>query len=225
MQDYVTEADREVETSIRSMIAEHFPGDAIIGEEHGGAPGSSEFCWVIDPIDGTSSFVRGARDWVVALACTRDSQAHIAVTCHPLGQETFWAVRGHGCYVGERQVQAASAKRINQGVTGVGLSRRKSPAMSARLIGEVVARGGLFYHNGSGASMLAQVAAGRLIAFGEAHMNAWDCIGGLLLVKEAGGIAEESCTPQQLLEQGTRAICACPGVYDEFAAIAAPILT
>jgi len=67
-QDFVSDADKNVETQIRQALAEHFPNDGIIGEEHGRVDSQSGYTWVIDPIDGTTSFINGMPGWCVVLA-------------------------------------------------------------------------------------------------------------------------------------------------------------
>jgi myo-inositol-1(or 4)-monophosphatase len=69
-QDLVSNADREVETFIRTNIAASYPDDGITGEEHGRVEGTSGHVWIIDPIDGTANFVRGIPAWCVVIACT-----------------------------------------------------------------------------------------------------------------------------------------------------------
>jgi myo-inositol-1(or 4)-monophosphatase len=82
------------------------------------------------------------------------------------------------------------------------------------LVRLVVEQGGIFYRNGSGALSLALVASGRLLGYVEEHMNAWDCLAGMLLVEEAGGRVEAP-DPSTVLADGCRVICATPELYDE----------
>ena len=104
------------------------------------------------------------------------------------------------------------------GSVGVGMYGRTATNMAADLITELSQRGGIFFRNASGALMLAYVAAGRLIGYAEAHMNAWDCLAGQLLISEAGGSIEVQ-SAVDMLENGGRVIVGSPDIYDELLGI------
>lgn len=214
LQDWVSNADKSVEDELRAALAQAYPYDAIVGEEHGAAMGSSGFTWVIDPIDGTTNFVNGTPGWCVVLACVHNSQTVSAVVCDPVSQETYVAARGHGASLNGRSLQVSAATRLDQGTLGVGHSTRISPEGTIKLLEQLLNRQGLFRRGGSGALDLAYVAAGRLIGFVEPHMNAWDCLAAMLLIEEAGGRVEPFDMPG-MIAHGGRAVTACPGVYDE----------
>lgn len=88
------------------------------------------------------------------------------------------------------------------------------------LIDELFDEGGVFYRNASGALMLAYVAAGRLLGYVEEHMNAWDCLAGMLLIEEAGGKIVPP-DPHTVFERGTVVIASCPGVFERVQALCA----
>jgi myo-inositol-1(or 4)-monophosphatase len=213
-QDLVSNADRDVEAFIRAEIAQSFPGDAVIGEEEAATHGSSGWVWVIDPIDGTGNFVRGIPCWCVAIVIVRAGEAVVAVTRDPVAGETFHAVKGGGAFVNGRAMHTAAASSMSEGSVGVGLSNRRDMRNAVRLAGAIVERGGLFQRNGSGALSLAYVAAGRLLAYCEEHMNAWDCLGGLLMVKEAGGRVRDP-DPATALADGTMVVASCEGLFGD----------
>jgi myo-inositol-1(or 4)-monophosphatase len=83
-----------------------------------------------------------------------------------------------------------------------------------RFIARLFDEGGVFFRNASGALMLAYVASGRLLAYVEEHMNAWDCVAGMLLVEEAGGRIVQP-DPHTVLREGTPVVTACAGVFDK----------
>lgn len=97
VQDFVSQADVAVEQFIRAQLAEYFPNDAIIGEELGGTL-TSEACWVIDPIDGTSNFLRGSPLWGVSLGLVEDKKPVIGVVVLPVLNEHFAAQSGMGIF-------------------------------------------------------------------------------------------------------------------------------
>ena len=213
-QDMVSEADREVEQFIRRAISERFTDDGILGEEFVGEAGSSGFTWVIDPIDGTGNFVSGIPAWTVVIACAEDGRTIVGVIHDPNVGETFSATRGGGAFLNGRPMHVASGVTLKSGSVGTGFSNRVPGEDITRFITALVADGGVFYRNASGAAMLAYVAAGRLIGYYEPHMNAWDCIAGLLMVEEAGGriLPFDGNT---MLAEGGEVLAASPDVFGD----------
>lgn len=217
-QDMVSNADLEVETFVRARLAEQFPEDGIVGEEHENTPSTSGWTWVIDPIDGTANFVAGIPQWCVILACVQDDATKIGAIYEPCNDEMFWGALGQGAYLNETKLAIARTTGLNDGSTGVGMNGRTATHMASDLIAELSKRGGIFFRNASGGLMLSYVAAGRLIAYTEPHMNAWDCLAGQLLIAEAGGkIEAQSAT--HMLEHGGRVIAGSPDIFDELLAI------
>ncbi|MGX5800864.1 inositol monophosphatase family protein [Bradyrhizobium sp. Arg314] len=204
-QDLVSEADREVELFIRAAIAEACPEDGIVGEEHAAVTGKTGHVWVIDPIDGTANFVRGIPAWCVVIACARDGETVVGVIHEPSTDETFYGRLGGGAFINGKPIKASNAASLSEGSVGTGLSNRASTEHVAVLISKIMAEGGVFFRNASGALMLAYTAAGRLLGYVEEHMNAWDCLAGMLLVEEAGGTVLKA-DPKTVLDQGTQVI-------------------
>jgi len=213
-QDYVSNADLEVETFIRGQIATNFPEDGIYGEEHADVPSKSGWSWVIDPIDGTANFVNGIPQWCVILACVHEDQTKVGVIFEPSANEMFWGATAQGAFVNDTKLSVSTTKSLNDGSVGVGMNGRSATQAASNLISELSERGGIFFRNASGGLMLAYVAAGRLIGYTEAHMNAWDCLAGQLLIEEAGGIIETQ-SANQMLTTGGRVIAGAPAIFDE----------
>jgi myo-inositol-1(or 4)-monophosphatase len=190
IQDRVTEADRAIEAEIRRFLTSRFPDDAFLGEE-AGASGSDINAdlgvWVVDPIDGTDCFVFGIPSWCISIAWVFKQQITIGVVYDPLHDEMFTATAGAGATLNGQRIYAADANDATRGLVGIGYSSRVEPDDLLRALRRLTEIGGMFHRCGSGALSLAWVAAGRLIGYFEPHMNAWDCLAGLLLVREAGG--------------------------------------
>lgn len=185
-QDVVSHADRAVEELIRTRIAEVFPEDAILGEEGGAEPGASGFGWVVDPIDGTMPFLSGLPHWCVAIAVTHADIPVVAATFAPV-YDTLWeAVAGGGARRDGKRLALSQDTGLSGRMTAIGASDRTDPAHAGQVIARLMAAGGVFYRNGSGAMMLAMVADGSLAGYYEPHMHPWDALGGLLLAREAG---------------------------------------
>ncbi|RIX98478.1 inositol monophosphatase [Aureimonas flava] len=186
-QDVVSVADKEVETLLRKRIAARFPEDGLLGEEYGLQDGTSGFRWVMDPIDGTSPFVFGIPAWCVSIAVMRGETIVAGVIYAPTTDELYSARRGGGATLNGRPIRVAETATLQTGVLGLGANHRVPSRVVSGAIERLLDEGGMFIRNGSGALMLAYVAAGRLAAYWEPHMNAWDCYAGFVLVEEAGG--------------------------------------
>ncbi|ANT49246.1 inositol monophosphatase family protein [Mesorhizobium amorphae] len=211
-QDLVSDGDREVELFIRAAIAADYPTDGIVGEEHEAVTGSTGYVWVIDPIDGTANFVRGIPAWCVVIACARDGETVVGVIHEPSTGETFHGHRGGGAFVNGRPIKASQAASLGEGSVGTGLSNRAATEHVAVLIRLIMAEGGVFFRNASGALMLAYAASGRLLGYVEEHMNPWDCLAGMLLVEEAGGTVLRP-DPTTVLRDGTLVIASGSAIY------------
>ncbi len=220
-QDWVSEADRNIESFIRESISAAWPEDGIVGEEHDDIPGSSDFKWVIDPIDGTTNFLNGIPAWAVVLAGVSAGETQIGVVHDPIHDETFSAVRGCGARLNGQATHVAKGKTLDDGIVAVGYSNRVEARNVASMIGALVIQGAMIHRNASGALSLAYVAAGRLAGYVEEHMNAWDCLAGLLLVTEAGGLVEDR-DADEMIRDGGRVIAGAPEVFEALKSIAAP---
>jgi len=203
-----------VETQIRDALVEAFPGDGIVGEEHGRIESTSGYTWVIDPIDGTSSFVVGMPGWCVVLACVFEDSVALSIIIDPIADEVYVAVKGHGATLNDRPLSVSKFHRLDEGSTAIGFSGRISGQATLDVITKIVNAGGVYYRCGSGALMLCYVASGRLLGYCEQHMKPWDCIAAMRIIEEAGGIVEQF-DMGSMLSSGGRVITACPGVYPQ----------
>jgi len=210
-QDRVSEADRAVETLIREAILSEFPDDALLGEEHGGEAGHSPYLWVIDPIDGTTPFLSGLADWCVSIAVAVEGEPVIGVIEAPRHRETWVAAHGRGAAVNGAPLRLDRQAELTSGMFAFGGSLRCDPKETGGLITRLMQAGSMAYHNGSGALMTAYVADGRLIGYYDAHIKAWDCFAGLVMVREAGG--EVSFGGPDRLTQGGPMLAAAPRVF------------
>lgn len=212
-QDWVSEADKDVETFLRARIEAEWPDDGIYGEEHGNKSGTSGFDWVIDPIDGTTNFVNGIPAWTIVLAGVSGLRTEVGVIHDPNVSETFAALRGEGATLNGAAITVAADADLADGTVAVGYSNRVPRESILPVVADLVARGAMFHRNASGALSLAYVAAGRLLGYVEEHMNAWDCLAGQLLIAEAGGCVEDQ-DAQEMIRQGGRVVVGTPQVFD-----------
>jgi myo-inositol-1(or 4)-monophosphatase len=191
-QDLVSIADRAVEDVIRSHLTRSFPDDDVIGEEGGYASDrGGDHVWVIDPIDGTANFLRGVPYWSVALAYVIRGRTELAVTYDPVHDELFAARRGQGARRNGRAIRVS--ERTDPGRSALGTAYTFKASMEAYLsLMDGLMRAGLDHRRlGSSALMLCHTADGRLDGTAMIYCSAWDVVGGLLLVEEAGGIASD----------------------------------
>ncbi len=212
-QDVVSRADREVEDLIRERLTAQFPDDGILGEERGLTEGGAADggVWVVDPIDGTACFVAGIPAWCISIAYVVGRKIELGVIYDPCHDELYVARRGAGATVNGEPLSVSGAASLAEGVVGVGYSGRTTPAPVIDFMAPLLAARGMYFRNGSGALMLAYVAAGRLIGYYEAHINSWDCLAGIALVHEAGGWANDFLAGDGLMK-GNYIIAAAPGV-------------
>ncbi|MCO5731193.1 inositol monophosphatase family protein [Rhizobium sp. SSA_523] len=219
-QDVVSIADREVETLIRKLVADRFPEDGFLGEEFGLQAGTSGSTWVVDPIDGTSPFVNGMPTWCVSIALIVDGQPVIGVIAAPCQDELYAAATGHGAFLNGKKLTLDGSRTIRNAVTGIGANHHVTPKAVATIVDNLLSAGGNFIRNGSGALMLAYVAAGRLVGYYEPYMHAWDCLAGYCLVQEAGGWYLDFPTDGDGLTRGAPVLAAAPGAREDLLRIA-----
>jgi myo-inositol-1(or 4)-monophosphatase len=224
LQDMVSRADREVEEMVRAEVAARFPDDGFVGEEGGVDKAGARYVWVIDPIDGTACFVNGMHAWCISVAVMHRGEPVIGVVIDPNSGEIFHAMKGGGAYVGLKPVHVHPAATVRDGVLGVGFSHRVPPSAFVPFLERLLHDGGMFIRNGSGALMLAYVAAGRLIGYYEPHINAWDCLAGIVLVLEAGGAVNDFLSNDGLLK-GNPILASGPALFSRLAAMAGEAVT
>jgi myo-inositol-1(or 4)-monophosphatase len=190
--DYASEADRKAEEAIVAELRRVHPDYAVFGEEGTSSPGKgagSRFCWVIDPLDGTSNYLRGFPHWCVSLALVENGEPQHAVIYQPITNELFVASKGGGATLNDRRIRVAERKELAGSVLATGFPPRER----ARLAPHLECLRGLLQdaedvrRTGSAALDLAYVASGRVDAYFEAGLKAWDVAAGVLLVREAGG--------------------------------------
>jgi myo-inositol-1(or 4)-monophosphatase len=184
-QDWLTEADGAVEAFLASELGRLFPKDGFQGEETGmGRPGVAT--WVVDPIDGTSNFARGATRWCVSLGLIENGEAVVGVLVAPALGEVFAARKGYGATLNGQPIRAAQTDDAARAMIEIGWSPRRPNSVYQATVAHFMAAGAMVRSGGSGAMGLADVAAGRLDGYVEAHINLWDVAAGLCILSEAG---------------------------------------
>jgi myo-inositol-1(or 4)-monophosphatase len=186
--DLVTEADRASERLVIDRLSSHFPSHSIVAEEGGGHQGSSEFCWYVDPLDGTTNFAHGFPTYNVTMALEQAGQLIAGVIFDPERGEMFAAERGSGAYLNNRRIRVSKVARLEDTLVATGfpsLKRHQNVNIHFYYQLAMITHG--VRRAGSAALDLAYVASGRLDGFWEFGLNPWDMAAGILLIEEAGG--------------------------------------
>ena len=187
--DVVTAMDREVERFIRAAIVARFPRDAVIGEEEGG--GAGDHLWLIDPIDGTANYARGLPRYCVSIGYLERGVPTLGAIYDPSHDWLYSAAVGEGAWRDGERLAVSPIAEMTAATVECGWSTRRSAADYVALIARVFEAGAAMRRAGSGALGLVDVAAGRVEAYCELHINAWDCAAGIVLVREAGGFTND----------------------------------
>jgi myo-inositol-1(or 4)-monophosphatase len=216
--DFVSEADREAEALLQRRLLGARPGDGWLGEEMGEAAGNGRR-WVVDPLDGTTNFLRGLPYWCVSVALEVEGRPRLGVIHDPLHGETFAAAPGTGLRVNGRLLPRAAAGAMAAALFGTGIpfGGMAHIATHAADIARLMPHCAGVRRTGASALDLAYVAAGRLDGFWERRLRPWDVAAGLALMAEAGVRVEGVASGEDPWATGS-VLCATPALFDAFAA-------
>ena len=216
--DYVSDADKAAEKAVIDCIHKHYPDHAILAEESG-ASGDSDTVWIIDPLDGTTNFLHGFPVFCVSIAVQEKGRLEHGVVYDPLRQELFTASRGAGAQVDGRRIRVSGQTDLSRSLIGTGFPFRDadmdiSPYMN--MLSKTIKHTSGVRRPGAAALDMAYVAAGRLDAYFETGLHAWDLAAGALIVREAGGIVSGLDGSENFLETG-HILTGTPKIYRDFA--------
>lgn len=216
--DLVSETDFAIEQMMRDAIGAEFPEDGIIGEEYGGDALPLGFTWLIDPIDGTVNFARRLGYFCISLALLEDGRPIAAWVLDPLRNELFQAGPDRIARLNGEPIHCASEADFGEAVIGLGFSLRHDPQLNGAIVDGLTRAGAEHRRLGAGALCLAHVAAGRLNAYVEPHMNPWDAVGGLYLAACAGAVTGDYIAAGGL-SQGAPVYAAAPKISEQLLAV------
>jgi len=220
--DFVTEVDRAAEREIIATIRRHYPQHAFLAEESGRS-GTHETLWIVDPLDGTTNFLHGFPVFAVSIACQIAGRLEHAVIYDPMRQELFTASRGAGAHLDNHRIRVSKARGIDGALIATGFPYRANTRyLDAYLamLRAVTERAAGVRRPGAAALDLAYVAAGRVDAFWEIGLSAWDTAAGTLLIQEAGGRTGTLSGAQYT--QGGHIVAGNPKVYAALLKLLAP---
>ncbi len=191
--DFVTEIDRAAEDTIIGILKKAYPDHSFIGEESGKTAGtSSQYEWIIDPLDGTTNFLYGIPHYAVSIALKKNGKLDQGVVYDPMRDDLFHASRGGGAFLNNRRIRVSKRLSLENALLATGIPYRPDQSeiidsyqqtMKALMLNTAGVR-----RAGSASLDLAYVAAGRYDGFWEFGLHEWDIAAGVLLVQEAGGL-------------------------------------
>ena len=194
--DLVTEADLAAQRAISSCVLEAFPEHSFLGEEDTSevmdrtpSENSSSFCWIVDPLDGTTNYVHGLKGYCTSVALQKNEQIVAGAVYDPEADECYTAAAGQGAYLNGDRIVSSDATLLIDSLTAASFPpqvTRDSEDVVAFLA--VLNRCRAVRRLGSAALNLSYVAAGRLDAYWAMNLLPWDMAAGMLLVQEAGGV-------------------------------------
>jgi myo-inositol-1(or 4)-monophosphatase len=189
--DWVTRFDREVEEDLQEALRHALPQGRFVGEEGGGEL-TDEPTWLVDPIDGTANFARGYPQYAVAIALCVGREPVLGVIVDPSRDEVFTAAAGLGAWLNGERIACAGTRLPGQCLVATVFPKPGASFMDDYLaeFGRVLKAFGQVRRSGAMALELAYVAAGRVDAFWERGMGAWDAAAGAVLLREAGAVMQ-----------------------------------
>jgi myo-inositol-1(or 4)-monophosphatase len=186
--DIVTDADRRSEAMILERLRGHFPEHAIVAEESGARKTGSDYCWYVDPLDGTTNFAHGFPVYCVTLALAYRDEVIAGVVYDPTREELFAAERGAGATLNGQPISVSQTADLTESLLGTGFPPFASNHdLNLQFFFKLTHLSHGIRRAGAAALDLCSVAAGRFDGFWELKLNPWDKAAGSLLVTEAGG--------------------------------------
>lgn len=192
--DLVTDIDRECENTVTSILLKSYRDHAVLGEE-GGLQGNkdSEYVWIIDPIDGTTNFVKGIPHCAVSIGLQHKGRIILGVVFDPIKDEMFLGSAGEGAYLNNRRIRVGNHQSVDGAVVCTAFPVRYRERMDAymELFTRLINQCADVRRSGCASLDLCYAACGRYDAYLEQGLKPWDFAAGSLILREAGGIATD----------------------------------
>ncbi|GAB2497215.1 inositol-1-monophosphatase [Alkalibacterium psychrotolerans] len=189
--DLVTYVDKKVEQYFIELITEKYPTHFILGEETSNLAESNfadkQTIWIIDPIDGTTSFIKQNQNFSISVALYHDNQLQIGVIYDPIKNEMFHCQKGHGAYINDKKIQESQSTPLESALIGINnewfmnnnkVDYHKVHNLASKTLGTRII--------GCAALEMAYVAIDRLQGFISFELSPWDCAAGIVILEEVG---------------------------------------
>lgn len=203
--DYVTQADRDSEDTIREIVLSRHPGHSFLAEEGGLLPGAQDALWVVDPLDGTINFMSSLPIFSVSIGFMVDGVVEVGVVLDPSRGELFRAVRGKGAYLNDRKIRVNDVSGLSRSIVITGFPHQVREHLEPYLAGfrDIFEISAGIRRLGSAALDFCYTAAGRADGFWEPKLSKWDMAAGSLIATEAGGIVTDFAGTRDYLVSGS----------------------
>ncbi|MBI3899612.1 MAG: inositol monophosphatase [Gammaproteobacteria bacterium] len=190
--DFVTDVDRMAENEIIDILRRAYPSHAFLAEESGSQTGD-DFCWIIDPLDGTTNFLHGYPQFAVSIALQYKGRLEQGVIFDPHRNELFTTSRGQGAQMNDRRIRVSHTHDFRQALLGTGFPFKSAQHLELwiKVFRSVAPETSGVRRAGAAALDLAHVACGRFDGFWEFGLRPWDMAAGCLLIEEAGGLVSD----------------------------------
>ncbi len=203
--DFVSNADKQAETTIASMLRKARPGYSMLLEESGAIKGDdTQHRWIVDPLDGTTNFLHSNPFFCISIALETQGTVVAGVIYNPITDELFTAERGQGAYLNDRRLRVSGRREMMDClvVTGIPHPGRKTQAEFITQQNNIMIQTAGVRALGSAALSLAYVAAGRFDGYWESELAPWDIAAGILMVREAGGYVTDYDDKNEMFSNG-----------------------
>ena len=187
--DLVTEMDLRAEEIITKFLTSKFPDIAVLAEESGLSGSDSNIRWIIDPIDGTTSYSHGIPHFAVSIALEQEGIVEVGVVYNPPLNECFSAIKGEGTFLNRRPLGVSDTRELKRSLlaTGFPYDRATSPENNVAQFNAFLMKAQGIRRFGSAALDLCYTAVGRFDGYWEMKLKPWDVAAGILILTEAGG--------------------------------------
>ncbi len=216
--DFVSKADMEAERIIKEELMGGRPTYGWLGEETGTGEGADPTRrWIVDPLDGTTNFLHGLPHWAISIALEHKGEIVSGVIFDAAKDEMYWAEKGAGAWMNDRRLRVSGRRAMVDGVfaTGIPFAAKKSLPATLGDLARLMPQCAGVRRWGAASLDFAYVAAGRYDGYWERELQPWDMAAGIILVREAGGMAQAVREGDDILASGS-VICGNDGLFEPF---------
>ena len=219
--DLVTKADLESEKHITTEIKNKFPNHNILSEENGFKQLNSDYCWIIDPLDGTTNYVHKLPIFAISIALQYKKKTILGVVYNPVYEQCFHATKNYGAYLNSRPINVSSTNTLSESLiaTGFPYVNDRKWEVSFDIFKDFYSCTQGIRRLGSAALDLCFVAMGRFDGFYEFNLKPWDICAGDLILRESGGISSDWDGQSKLPFSGSRILASNKKVHTQMSAI------
>jgi len=222
--DFVTVVDRKAEAAILEILSRYFPAHSVHAEESGREDRSSEYQWLIDPLDGTKNYIHHFPVFSVSIGLKKGEEILAGLVYAPALGEWFTAMKGHGAFLNGEPIRVSPVSRLEHSMVATGFPHAAKQFLDVYIetFRKIFLRVSAVRRAGSAALDLAYTACGRFEGFWEFKLNPWDIGAGILLVQEAGGIITDPLGGDRFFQTGD-IVAGNPAIQPQLLAMLKPI--